>query len=187
MMQGYISIAAIAVLVSATLADAQSLSRLWANAVLEGQAAYGDWKSDTPGVRRHLRASDLPAPYASRSATNDPAVVEKPAEARLSAPPGFEVKLFAEGLEQPRLIRVAPNGDIFVAESGVGRIRVLRPADADDKVSDDKILHRACICHSVLHFIPVAMILNGSTLQTQTPSFDSPIAMATFTPLKGRN
>src|SRR6202035_6193273 len=43
-------------------------------------------------------------------------------------PPGFEVTLFAEGLDQPRLIRAAPNGDIFVAESAAGRIRVLRPA-----------------------------------------------------------
>jgi glucose/arabinose dehydrogenase len=33
-------------------------------------------------------------------------------------PPGFQVSLFASGLESPRLIRVAPNGDVFVAESG---------------------------------------------------------------------
>src|SRR6202035_5713779 len=43
-------------------------------------------------------------------------------------PPGFEVTLFAEGLDQPRLIRAAPNGDIFVAESAAGRVRVLRPS-----------------------------------------------------------
>ena len=32
------------------------------------------------------------------------------------------------GAAQPRLIRAAPNGDIFVADSRMGRIRVLRPA-----------------------------------------------------------
>lgn len=139
MVRVFTSIAATAVLISADLPGGQSLSALAANPVLEGTAAYGDWKSDAPGIRRHIRMSDLPLPYASSSATNDPAVVQKPAEARLSAPPGFEVRLFAHGLAQPRLIRVAPNGDIFVAESGVGRIRVLRPADGGDKVSNDEI------------------------------------------------
>ena len=36
---------------------------------------------------------------------------------------GFAVDLFADGLSAPRVIRVAPNGDIFVAESGAGRVR----------------------------------------------------------------
>jgi glucose/arabinose dehydrogenase len=36
------------------------------------------------------------------------------------------VDLFADGLSAPHVIRVAPNGDIFVAESGAGRVQVLR-------------------------------------------------------------
>ena len=44
-------------------------------------------------------------------------------------PPGFEATLFATGLNQPRTMRTAPNGDIFVAETGAGRIRVLRTRD----------------------------------------------------------
>ena len=36
--------------------------------------------------------------------------------------------LFAEGLDQPRTLRVAPNGDIFVAETASGNVRVLRPS-----------------------------------------------------------
>jgi glucose/arabinose dehydrogenase len=104
------------------------------NSLLIGQAAYSDWRSDAPGVRRHITASDLPEPYASRSATNDAVVVRAPANARLNAPPGFQVKLFASNLNMPRLIRVAPNGDIFVAESLAGRIRVLRPSEAGDQV-----------------------------------------------------
>jgi hypothetical protein len=62
----------------------------------------GDWRSDAPGIRRLIRASDLPAPYASPSTTNRVAVVEKPANMHLKVPPGFEVKLFASGLDQPR-------------------------------------------------------------------------------------
>src|SRR5262249_45461683 len=44
-------------------------------------------------------------------------------------PPGFAVVQFASGLHNPRLLRVAPNGDIFVAESGAGQLRVLRAPD----------------------------------------------------------
>jgi glucose/arabinose dehydrogenase len=84
------------------------------------------------------RPSDLPVPYASPSRANEVAVVEKPANARLKVPLGFEV-IFANGLDEPRLIRVAPNGDIFVAESVAGRIRVLRPADGGDGVSRNEI------------------------------------------------
>jgi glucose/arabinose dehydrogenase len=48
-------------------------------------------------------------------------------------PNGFEVNLFASGLSGPRLIRVAPNGDVFAAESSAGRIRVLRPGNGSGK------------------------------------------------------
>ena len=53
-------------------------------------------------------------------------------EARTSAdvpkaPPGFTVEPFATGLNMPRVIRIAPNGDIFVAETGAGSVRVFHP------------------------------------------------------------
>ena len=50
------------------------------------------------------------------------------AERAATVPPGFQVRRFHVGADQPRLIRTAPNGDIFVAESEAGRIRVLRPS-----------------------------------------------------------
>jgi glucose/arabinose dehydrogenase len=104
------------------------------NSLLEGKAAYGDWRADAPGVRRYITPSDLPAPYASRSVENVVSAVAKPAAAKLNVPSGFTVNLLASGLNQPRLIRVAPNGDIFIAESGAGQIRVLRLSDAGDEV-----------------------------------------------------
>ncbi len=41
-------------------------------------------------------------------------------------PEGFTVEKYATGLDNPRIIRRAPNGDVFIAESKPGRIRVLR-------------------------------------------------------------
>ena len=96
---------------------------------LTGAAAYSDWRADAPGVRRKITAADLPAPLASRPAANPSRTVPRPAGALPKVPGGFAVDVFASGLEGPRAVRVAPNGDVFVAESRAGRIRVLRAAD----------------------------------------------------------
>lgn len=96
-----------------------------ADPVLNGSAAYGDWTKDAPGTRRHLTPADLPPPYASRSAVNFGRIVPRPSGAVPKVPPGFTVEALATGLSGPRLMRVAPNGDIFVAEMRAGNIRVL--------------------------------------------------------------
>jgi glucose/arabinose dehydrogenase len=92
-------------------------------------AGFGSWHDDAPGKRRHITADALPAPFASPSVGNAVKVARPPAGAKLNVPPGFEVKEFANGLAGPRLLRVAPNGDLFVAETGAGRVRVLRPGE----------------------------------------------------------
>jgi glucose/arabinose dehydrogenase len=96
--------------------------------LLAGAAAFGDWTADAPGLRRRITAADLPAPYATRSSSNGARVVHRPADALPKVPPGFKVELYASGLDGPRLLRRAPNGDMFLAETGGGSIRVLRDA-----------------------------------------------------------
>ncbi len=99
-------------------------------ALRTGAAAFGDWQTDAPGVRRLIRPSDLPAPYATKSSANN-SQREARTEADVpKAPPGFSVDLFATGLDMPRVLRTAPNGDIFLAETGAGRVRVFRPGKA---------------------------------------------------------
>ncbi|HLH97267.1 MAG TPA: PQQ-dependent sugar dehydrogenase [Xanthobacteraceae bacterium] len=106
---------------------------------LGGTAAFGSWHDDMPGRRRHLTVDALPAPYATRSVGNTVRVVRARADARLNAPPGFTVKQLASGLSNPRLLRIAPNGDIFVAETGAGRIRVLRTDRSSAAVEKNEI------------------------------------------------
>jgi glucose/arabinose dehydrogenase len=98
-----------------------------AEAVLSGQAAFGDWRADAPGVRRLITPADLPAPFVTKSSANPSRRAARTRSDTPRAPPGFTVNLFAEGLAAPRVIRTASNGDIFVAESGAGRVRVFRP------------------------------------------------------------
>jgi glucose/arabinose dehydrogenase len=94
-----------------------------------GQGAMDDWSHDAPGVRRRITIADLPAPYTTRSVDNGPNIIDPPPGATLKVPPNFRVEQFASGLDNPREVRVAPNGDIFVAESAPGRITVMRAAD----------------------------------------------------------
>lgn len=101
--------------------------------------SVGDWQNDGPGVRHRIRLEDLPPPYATKSAGNSPHTVQRPSGANLSVPPGFQVKLFASGLSRARLLRTAPNGDIFIAETGHGRIRVLRALDGADAPTENKV------------------------------------------------
>lgn len=101
--------------------------------VRTGQDALGDWTTDSPGVRRKITVGDLPAPFDTKSVDHGPRRVEKPENAWPKAPAGFEVQRFAEGLENPRVLVTAPNGDIFVAESGPGRVKIMRDADGDGK------------------------------------------------------
>ena len=99
----------------------------------------GDWRHDAPGVKHRISLAELPAPYATSSAGNGPQVVRRPAGAALSVPPNFKVRLFADGLSGPRLLRVAPNGDIFIAETRANRVRVLRAADGADAPSQNEV------------------------------------------------
>jgi glucose/arabinose dehydrogenase len=98
--------------------------------LLEGRAAFGDWHSSQPGTRRLIRPQDLPAPDPTESVRNTVTDVSRTDTQKPIVPNGFEVNEFASGLVHPRLIRVAPNGDVFVAESEAARIVVLRPNGA---------------------------------------------------------
>ena len=119
--------------VSDTLSQKKDEKNKPAPKVLSGQGAFGDWTSDAPGVRRRITPADLPKPYQTKSAFNDARLVPRPAGALPKVPEGFEVEEFLSGLTNPRLLRVAPNGDIFVAESRANRVRVIRPSKDNRK------------------------------------------------------
>jgi glucose/arabinose dehydrogenase len=98
--------------------------------VRTGAAALDAWTADAPGVGRHIKPSDLPAPPTGtapeKSVGKTAKVVQPPQGALPKVPDGFVVQVFASGLKQPRTLRIAPNGDVFVSESGTGRVLVFR-------------------------------------------------------------
>jgi glucose/arabinose dehydrogenase/mono/diheme cytochrome c family protein len=94
---------------------------------------FTDYRYEAPGKFRKITVNDLPAPFASMSSGNGPKLVARPENAWPKVPEGFKVELYASGLDEPRLIRTAPNGDFFVAEMHAGEVRVFRGITADGK------------------------------------------------------
>ena len=115
---------------SAPAAAADSTAKLKA---APPQSPFTDFRYEKPGTVRKITVADLPEPYVTKSADNGPDVVARPADAWPVAPAGFKVELYAAGLDNPRWLRTAPNGDIFLAESDAGRIRVFRGMTGDGK------------------------------------------------------
>ena len=112
---------------------AAELGKVDSKSLLTGQSAFVDAQALKPGMFHHISARDLPKPFETKSSPNFPRVIARPADAWPQAPAGFNVELYATGLNQPRQIRLAPNGDFFVAESRTGEIRVFRGRDKDGK------------------------------------------------------
>jgi glucose/arabinose dehydrogenase len=126
-----------------------------AQETVTGQAAFADWNQQQPGVRRKITLADLPEPNPDEAVNNTPHVVARPADAWPLAPAGFKVALYAGGdtapmqradnkqvmspsggtFTMPRLIRTAPNGDLFLADSGAGTLFVLRGVGANGKAA----------------------------------------------------
>ena len=106
---------------------------------LTGNAAFGDWRTDKPGLVRHIKPADLPRPGATASTANVSHVVPRPLAAMPQVPAGFKAELLAEGLSGPREMRTAPNGDIFVAETRSSRIRLLRLSEDGSKLVKNEI------------------------------------------------
>lgn len=92
-----------------------------------GKDAFGGWHDDAPGTRRLIKPGDLPdASSAGETSSNPADVVARPAGAKPRLPGGFTAELVAEGLRNPRALRVAPNGDLLVADSMSGRVLIFR-------------------------------------------------------------
>jgi glucose/arabinose dehydrogenase len=95
------------------------------------RAPFTDYRYEHPGQRHKISVADLPGPMPETSVGNAPENVPRPQGAWPKVPAGFKAQLYASGLRTPRIIHTAPNGDVFVAESDGGRIRVFRGLKAD--------------------------------------------------------
>ena len=107
--------------------------------VKTGPAAFGDWHADRPGVKRLISPKDLPKPFVTPSASNGPDKVANAKGAKPLVPNGFSVEAIVTGLKNPRVVRIAPNGDLFVADSMADTVRVFRLGEGTGKVEEQSV------------------------------------------------
>ena len=80
------------------------------------------------------RITDVPAPTTlplAASAASPVGATLVPAENLIALPPGFAISVFIQGLDNPRMLAVGPDGVLYVAERGAGRILRLPDQDGD--------------------------------------------------------
>ncbi len=106
------------------------------------QGPFTDYRDQWPGRRHKITPADLPPPHATPGAYNGPRLIPRPPGAAPKAPPDFKVGLYAEGLDNPRQTRAAPNGDLFVAESRQGMIKVFRGVDEKGRARQAEVFAR---------------------------------------------
>jgi glucose/arabinose dehydrogenase len=123
------ALAAVALVLGAAGCKDRAASKLAESPPATG--SFSDFRGQHPGAVHKISVSDLPAPNSTPSADNRPHMIPKPERAWPEAPPGFAVQLYAKDLSNPRLLRTAPNGDVLVAESDPGEIRLLRGVNSE--------------------------------------------------------
>ncbi len=83
---------------------------------------------------------ELPAPFATQTVGNGPDHSKPPAGFLPTVPAGFHVKIFAEGFQVPRFLAVAPDGDVFLADTGAGKVYILRDPQHNGVAQTEKFV-----------------------------------------------
>ena len=108
-----------------------------------------------PGLRAQVtngKKPELPPPFASKSATN-PAEEGKPPKGFLpTVPEGFKINIFAADFKGPRWMVIAPNGDVFLADTAGGKVVVLRDPQHTGSAQQMKCLQADCESHTASFF-----------------------------------
>lgn len=127
-----------AILIGISTAVLMSGAPALAQDVLQGSDAFGGYTANEPGTRRLITPDDLPPPNAAESASNPSEIIAMPEGAALETLDGFTAELVASGIENPRVLRFAPNGDLFVANSAAGQLLVF-PAAPGNSIGQKQI------------------------------------------------
>lgn len=74
----------------------------------------------------------------------------------LRAPEGFALSVFAEGLQNPRMMAVAPNGDVYVTQRKTGNVVRLSDRDNDGRADEQAVVANLPQAHGIT--------INGETM-----------------------
>ena len=132
-MKAVVRLSGIAVLAALVFLAIAFARRAQISKAAPDHAPFTDYAKESPGTVYKITVANLPAPYATAGVDNGADMVARPQGAWPQVLPGFKVDMYYTGLDQPREIRTAPNGDLFVALSYQNKIMVFRGVDAQGK------------------------------------------------------
>src|SRR5258708_4422818 len=98
-----------------------------------GASPFYDYRTESPGAVHKITVGDLPSPRAEHVGVASPEPQPRPANALPKTLPGFKANLYASEVTNPRELRAAPNGDVFLAEMDKGDIKVFRGVTKDGR------------------------------------------------------
>lgn len=78
-----------------------------------------------------IELETLPEPFATQSASQPPQILPIPEPRIFNVPKGFQVNVYAEGLNNPRWLALTPDGKVLVTETRDNRISLLQDTDND--------------------------------------------------------
>ena len=119
-------------------------------------------------------ATSQPQPTATASPPPPPTEVVPP-EDEIRLPAGFGISLFVSGLNDPRMMTVGPEGALYVAERGAGRIVRLPDADGNGVADGVEIVADGLSAPSSIDFHPDGSLYVGETtriLRLRDPDLD---------------
>jgi len=118
------------------------------------------------------RLPDLPGPTALPLPTSAIVVDGLPGKS-IQLPPGFAISLYADGLDGPRMMALGPDGQVYVAERGRGRILRLPDADQDGRADQIEVLVEGMDAPSSLAFYQDGSLYVGETTRVvRFPALD---------------
>jgi glucose/arabinose dehydrogenase len=109
------------------------------------------------------RLSDAPAPTAIPLSVTAQPVQGLEAGQQISLPPGFGIAVFAQGLNDPRMMTVGPDGTLYVAERGANRIIRLPDRDGDGMADGIEVVADDLRAPSSLAFYQDGSLYVGET------------------------
>ena len=111
---------------------------------------------------------DLPAPFASKSENNSAEEAKPPKGFLPTVPQGFKINVFAADFKGPRWMTLAPNGDVFLADTAAGKVVILRDPQHTGSAQQNEAFVSGLTSRSAFCFTTTTF-----TLATPTPCFVS--------------
>ena len=117
-----------------------------------------------PSATPQAAASPPPATLAPTQAPTAALVITPPAHP-IQLPPGFAITVYAQGLDDPRMMTLGPDGQLYVAERGANRIIRLPDRNQDGVADSLEVVADGLNAPSSLAFYKDGSLYVGETTQ----------------------